>query len=128
MPHPDILTEQIAPVVHEAIRAYQRTLGEDPNPPWEQAPEWIRASVRAGIRAVLNGTARTPEQQHENFLAMRLADGWTYGPVKNAEARTHPCLVPYADLPIHQRRKDLLFQAVVLALSSPEEGLCDAAA
>jgi hypothetical protein len=38
--------------------------------------------------------------------------------VKNADATppTHPCLVPYAQLPAEQQRKDALFQAVVAAL------------
>jgi hypothetical protein len=37
--------------------------------------------------------------------------------VKDETARTHPCLVPYADLAPDQHRKDDLFQAVVTALA-----------
>jgi len=40
-------------------------------------------------------------------------DGWVYGEVKDPERKTHPCMVPYDDLPIEQRAKDTLFGATV---------------
>lgn len=57
-------------------------------------------------------------------MASRIAEGWTYGPVKDFAAKTSPCLIPYADLPEAQRRKDALFQSVVRAVGvalSPKE-------
>jgi hypothetical protein len=39
--------------------------------------------------------------------------GWVYGEVKDAEKKTHPCMVPYEKLPIEQRVKDYLFKAVI---------------
>ena len=33
------------------------------------------------------------EQLHESWCAAKVRDGWIYGDVKDAEARTHPCLV-----------------------------------
>jgi hypothetical protein len=109
----------IAPIVHEAVRAYQQSLGEVPNPPWPIAPEWLRASLRDGIEAVLDGSAGTPAQQHEHWMTHRLAAGWVHGTVKNVDTRTHPSLVPYAELPEEEQRKDVLFRAVVLALTAP---------
>jgi hypothetical protein len=46
-----------------------------------------------------------------------IADGWTYGPVKDAAARTHPLLVPFAQMPAEAQAKDRLFIAVVRALA-----------
>jgi hypothetical protein len=40
-----------------------------------------------------------------------------YGEVKDAEKKTHPCIVPYKDLPPEQQAKDHLFKAVVSALA-----------
>ena len=54
-----------------------------------------------------------PSASHESWLVEKRAAGWKYGPVKDAEAWTHPCVVPYDDLPQEQRAKDYLFQAVV---------------
>jgi hypothetical protein len=49
-------------------------------------------------------------------MAEKLAAGWEYGPVKDAEAKRHPCLVPFNQLPREQQAKDYIFRAVVHAL------------
>ena len=36
---------------------------------------------------------------------------------KDAEKKTHPCIVPYSDLPVVQRAKDYLFREVVHTLA-----------
>lgn len=110
----------IASVAHEANRAYCLMLGEDSQVPWEHAPRWQRESKIAGVFAVMDGTAKTPKEQHDAWAAHKIAEGWMYGVVKDADAKTHPCLVPYDELPPEQQRKDALFRAVVLALLPPE--------
>jgi hypothetical protein len=50
---------------------------------------------------------------HENWTKDKVADGWVYGEVKDAAAKTHPCLVPYDQLPANQRFKDSLFLLTV---------------
>jgi hypothetical protein len=70
---------------------------------------------------VINGvalalTGATPEQLHESWLAQKASEGWVYGERKDSVNKTHPCLVPYGQLPADQQRKDALFQAVVQAL------------
>lgn len=105
----------IAKVAHEVNRAYCTAIGDDSQPEWDVAPEWQRESAIAGVQAHLDG-ALTPEESHESWSAVKLAEGWTYGEVKDPEAKTHPCLVPYSDLPLEQRVKDYLFGAVVRSL------------
>ena len=108
----------IAIVAHEANRAYCRMLCDDSQPSWEDAPQWQRDSALAGVEAhIASGLTMTPEQTHESWLAAKAADGWVYGPVKDAEAKTHPCCVPYDQLPEAQRVKDHLFRAIVHALA-----------
>lgn len=112
--------EEIARVAHEANRAWQIVTGDpQPSPPWDEAPEWQRASAVDGVRHAQNGA--TAEQLHEAWCDYKRADGWTHGPTKDPEARTHPCLVPYEELDEAQHRKDALFQAVVMALTGDEE-------
>lgn len=43
---------------------------------------------------------------HEVWSAGRIADGWTYGPVRNDERREHPCLLPYEELPESEKEYD----------------------
>jgi hypothetical protein len=42
---------------------------------------------------------RMAELEHERWRRERLADGWTYGPVRDDERRTSPYLVPWGELP-----------------------------
>lgn len=46
------------------------------------------------------------EQVHDAWAAGRLAEGWRYGPVLDREAKTHPDLVPYGQLPESERAYD----------------------
>jgi len=109
--------EDIARVCHEANRAYCQTIGDTSQPPWEDAPEWQKKSAIDGVAFHLSNPDSKPEDSHNNWLKQKQADGWKYGPVKNADKKEHPCFVPYNDLPIEQRMKDSLFIAVVRALS-----------
>lgn len=60
----------------------------------------------------------TPEQQHDAWMSDKIADGWKFGERKDAGAKTHPCLVPYGQLPADQRLKDHVFRAVVQVMGS----------
>jgi hypothetical protein len=108
----------IARTCHEVNRAYCSSLGDNSQPAWADAPAWQRESAIAGVEAALADATRTPAQSHEGWSAQKVADGWVYGPVKDPAAKTHPCLVPYADLPESQKTKDALFLSVVNALRS----------
>lgn len=105
--------EQVARVCHEANRAYCSSIGDDSQPPWEDAPEWQKESAVNGV----GGGAATPEQSHEGWLKEKVEAGWVYGPTKNADAKEHPCILPYADLPKEQKLKDSLFLAIVKTLT-----------
>lgn len=108
--------EDIARVAHEANRAMQIINGEaDISPGWDDAPDWQRESAVDGVKKALAGA--TPEELHQSWCDFKTAEGWVYGPVKDPEAKTHPCLVPYGDLPAGQRAKDALFQSVVFSLT-----------
>lgn len=107
--------EAIASVCHEANRAWCEANGDHSQPPWDDAPDWQRSSATKGVLGALDGN--TPEQSHEGWLAEKERTGWRYGEVKDPEAKTHPCFVPYDELPPTQRVKDHLFVAVVRALA-----------
>lgn len=108
---------RIAPVVHEAIRAYTREIGQTPQPSWRRAARWMKLSTEAGIRFRLDYPDAPLAAQHEHWMAEKKAAGWRYGPVKDEGKKTHPMMVPYEDLPEAERRKDALFAGVVRALA-----------
>lgn len=106
--------ELLAKLSHEINRAYCAAVGDNSQVEWDDAPDWQKGSARAGVRAVLNGEATSPEQQHELWMKLKLDEGWVFGATKDPEMKTHPCLLPYEKLPPEQRAKDHLFRASVL--------------
>lgn len=109
--------EIIAEACHNANRGLCQAFGDESQLPWAEAPEWQRASIRAGVRRVLAEPEIEPRMLHEAWMADKLSDGWVFGQTKDIIAKTHPCLVSYELLSPEQRAKDLIFRAIVLALS-----------
>lgn len=109
--------EMIAKVCHEANKAFCEGLGDVSQPSWEAAPEWQKASGLKGVEFNLANPQAPTSASHDSWLEVKRADGWVYGPVKDAAAKTHPCFVPYEALPREQQAKDHLFKAIVSALT-----------
>lgn len=106
----------IARIAHEANRAYCETIGDYSQIEWLGAPDWQRNSATLGVQYHLDNPDARPEGSHNSWLQQKLGDGWTYGPVKDAEKKEHPCIVPYAKLPFEQQMKDYIFGGVVKAM------------
>lgn len=107
--------ENVARICHETNRVYCQTIGDESQPLWFDAPDWQRDSAINGVQFKIDKPDSSPEQSHENWLKQKEDEGWSYGEVKDPEKKTHPCFVPYGELPVEQRLKDRLFQAVVVA-------------
>ena len=43
---------------------------------------------------------------HEVWAQGRIEQGWTYGAERNDALKTHPCLVPYDELPDSEKEYD----------------------
>ena len=108
--------EQIARVCHEVNRAYCEALGDMSQPKWEDAPQWQRDSAALGVKLHIENPEAGAQASHESWLAQKVSEGWVYGAVKNAELKQHPCMVPFAELPVAQQAKDYIFRGVVHAL------------
>jgi hypothetical protein len=106
----------IAMVCHEANRAWCQSEGDFTQKAWSQAEQWQRESAIAGVEFRLNNPDAGHYAQHNAWMADKIKDGWVYGLVKDAEKKTHPCIVPFEELPVFQQKKDALFCAIVDAL------------
>jgi hypothetical protein len=107
--------DSIARVCHEVNKAYCEALGDNSQPTWENAPEWQRASARMGVALHTMGDFG-PEASHISWMKQKVEEGWVYGPVKDPEAKQHPCIVPFDLLPREQQAKDYIFRAIVHSL------------
>lgn len=109
------LLDAICRVAHEANAAFCRSIGDDSQPSWDQAPDWQKDSCKSGVEAIIGNPLLTPEESHQNWLAYKKNEGWVYGEVKDPSKKEHPCMVPYEDLPAEDKVKDYLFRNVVLS-------------
>lgn len=119
-------TIAIAMMCHAINAAYSQAVGDDSHPTWDDTPEAHKQSLIAGVEMHLANPDATPEQSHESWYAQKEAEGWTYGEIKDAEKKEHPCFLPYDELPIEQKAKDYLFRAtvhLVKHLPDPEDYL-----
>ena len=106
----------IAAACHEANRVWCMSQGDYSQKHWSDAEEWQRESAIKGVEFRLNNPDAKEDAQHNAWMEDKIKDGWVYGKVKDTEKKTHPCLVPFEELPLFQQKKDRLFCAIVDAL------------
>lgn len=106
----------IAVVCHQANMAWCQCYGDLSQKDWAQAEPWQRDSAIKGVEYALANPDAPDSAQHDAWMADKIKDGWVYGEVKDATAKTHPCIVPFELLPPMQQAKDKLFRAIVSAL------------
>ena len=107
--------EQISELCYEVNRAICAATG-DPSftvNSWDTAESYQKSAVRTGVANQLNDPAGTPEESHKRWCEYMRSEGWVFDAAKDVEQKTHPCLVPFSELPPEQRVKDCVFLAIV---------------
>jgi len=96
--------EFIAAIRHIGWCYYQIAAGQPYN---EVANIDQMKSLLDGIAFADEHPDMTPEQNHDNWMKMKVSQGWKYGPIKDFEKKEHPDLVPFDQLPDIEKRKDI---------------------
>lgn len=109
--------KDIARICHEANRALCLTQVDDSGQvKWCDAPKWQVDSAMNGVCFTINNPSAPQSALHDNWMKVKIEDGWVYGVTKNEFKKTHPCLVHFDKLPPAQQAKDRLFCAIVESL------------
>ena len=108
--------EQIAIMTHQANKTWCELNNDFSQKNWNEAEQWQRDSAIKGVQFRLDNPKAGHDAQHNSWMQEKINDGWIYGETKDAETKTHPCIVPFEQLPEFQKTKDALFCAIVDAL------------
>ena len=114
---------QIAKICHDANKSICEINGDNSQVEFNKAPSWQQNSAMQGVEFCLMNPNAPASANHESWLAAKEADGWKYGPVKDAEKKEHPCMVDYDQLPEEQQMKDHVFKAIVASLTGFVQGV-----
>lgn len=109
-------TEFIAKACHEANKVWCEANGDTSQKHWAESEQWQKDSAITGVKFRFQNPDAKEDSQHNAWMQDKINDGWVYGDVKDATAKTHPCIVPFNELPEFQQKKDKLFCAIVDAL------------
>lgn len=105
-------SEDIAKIVHEANKMYCESIGDLSQVRWIDTTPELQASAVDGVEYFMKHPDADAEDMHENWMKFKLKKGWKYGEEKSVFRKTHPCLVPYDELPKEQQMKDKIFMAL----------------
>jgi len=108
--------QKIAKVCHQANKAFCEANNDPSQKDWDEAEDWQRESAIKGVAFRINNPEAGHDAQHNSWMQEKIDAGWVYGEVKDAEAKTHPCIVSFEQLPKFQQQKDALFCAIVDSL------------
>lgn len=111
-----LMQYRIAEACHEANKVWCEANNDYSQKHFEEAEGWQQDSAIAGVKFRLANPDAKEDAQHNAWMEDKIKDGWVYGEVKDAEKKTHPCLIPFDQLPEFQQKKDRLFCAIVDAL------------
>lgn len=108
------LVERRAQFVYDAARLAAVAANAPIVPePWAMREEPFKVQFREVIeRQCGEQRSRSPEELHGGWMQAYIEMGWVYGPVRDTKQKTHPDLVPYADLQKQEQDKDAVFVAL----------------
>lgn len=108
--------EQVARICHEANRGLCEAINDYSQRHWDDADPWQRDSAIKGVQFAIDNPDAPDSAQHDAWMADKIAQGWEWGSEKDADRKTHPCLVPFDQLPPEQQAKDAVFRGIVRAM------------
>lgn len=108
-----ISLNKVAELCHEANKAWCEINEDNSQPSWAEALGWQKESAINGVLFHMANPDAGDSASHDNWMAEKVANGWVYGEIKDQEAKTHPCIVSFDELPVYQQKKDAIFRSIV---------------
>lgn len=114
-----VTLRQIARMAHELDRIHGQHMGLIPVDSWEDLTSAFQDKRVELVQLIWKDRAGskelTPADLHTSWMADGLANGWRHGATYDPQAKTHPFLVPFAELSPHEQLRLHLFVHLVTA-------------
>lgn len=96
---------RIARILYEGRRAVRVAFDRDTPrwPDWQHAPQSVQDESERVVRLIGMGKVQTPEALHEDWLFRMQQAGYRHGMLHDPERRTHPAMLDFGALSIHQQ-------------------------
>ncbi len=121
-----ITIEEAAMVINETLRGWRMAIGDEVIDTWADAAQAQRDIHIASIDWYMESPQSTAKAFHDQWRAWMYDNGWTWGEARDVEAKKHPLIVPWDDLPPLQQIKTRLCVAVMSIMAPliehPESG------
>jgi hypothetical protein len=108
-------------IVYDLLRSFNRTFHNQQIPEFADAEEWEQAAATSSFIYVRDHPELSPPEIHREWLGIMRDQGWEYGEKMDPEARTHPHMRVWEDLPPWARRMLYITVTVVHILAFPIE-------
>jgi len=96
--------EDLARICHEAHVALRIGLNDSATDVhFDALPQERKDLVTGEVRLIREG--KSPAEVHQAWVDWMRERGWTLAPARNTLIRTHPNLIPYAQLPPGEKAK-----------------------
>jgi len=111
----------IASIAHLALAALSDFAGEqNVIHEFDQLPDAQKDGLIAGVDMLIANKDAGADARHNAWMENMLADGWKFSKKRSDEAKTHPRLVPFDQLPKKEIAKEKLLHAIVRAMESSD--------
>jgi len=116
-----LLPLQIAEITYAANRIYCRHARSKSKQRWNRLGSEVHKAVEEGVLYAIAHPHCSPEEIHEAWCDTMRRSGYQPGGVVDHGAKVHANLVPWDTLPEREQAKDVLFLAIVRALTQQSQ-------
>lgn len=107
--------DKICELCHLANNELMIANNETPCGNWDTLDSHLKQMTRDSVSVIIDKPNITAEDIHNTWMTNKAKDGWVYGDIKDANKKTHPLMIPFADMNAIDKAKDQSFIDIVNA-------------
>ncbi len=103
----------LAEACHEATKVISEQILSEEKKEWKLIDSATKARLINAVQRAIDKKITDPSVAHADWMADMVKQGWVYGEKLDETEKTHPCLVPYDQLPTGQQTKDHIYLSIL---------------